>query len=164
MNTLNQLADAIFTGFYRSMELITCYITFIANPANSNIHTCLCHQNLSQMLFLCDRIDAPLKTEKVEGPTTHLTFLDIVFVPVAMEASISSEHKASLLTAVQLIARKPWHWVICCIFVLHVTAWILWLLISLIQIMSLPFISFRYCVSGHWLQMLIYYQTPSVLS
>ena len=82
------------------MEFITCYITwmtfFTAGPASSNI----CHQNLSEMLSLCSRIGAPIKTEKVEGPTTCLTFLGIVLDTVTMEASISSERKASLLTAI----------------------------------------------------------------
>ena len=53
------------------------------------------------MLSLCSRIGAPIKTEKVEGPTTCLAFLGIVLDTVTMEASISSEHRASLLTAIR---------------------------------------------------------------
>lgn len=67
-----------------------------ASSANSNV----CHHNLSQMLSLCDRIGAPIKTEKVEGPTTRITFLGIVLDTVSMEADISSEYKASLLRAI----------------------------------------------------------------
>ena len=52
------------------------------------------------MLSLCDRIGAPVKTEKVERPTACLTFLGIVLNTDSMEASISSECKASLLTAI----------------------------------------------------------------
>ena len=52
------------------------------------------------MLSLCNRIGAPIKTEKVEGPTTRLTFLGIVLNTITMEASISSERKSSLLTAI----------------------------------------------------------------
>ena len=63
-------------------------------------HSNTCQENLSQMLSLCDKIGAPIKTEKVEGPTTCLTFLGIVLNTDTMEASISSEHKESLLTAI----------------------------------------------------------------
>ena len=53
-----------------------------------------CHRNLSQMLSLCDRIGASIKTEKV---TTCLTFL---LDTITMEASITTECKSSLLTAI----------------------------------------------------------------
>ena len=62
--------------------------------------TYVCHQHLSKMLSLCSRIGAPIKTEKVKGLTTCLTFLGIVLDTVTVEASISSECKASLLTAI----------------------------------------------------------------
>ena len=52
------------------------------------------------MLSLCNRIGASIKTEKVEGPTTRLTFLGIVLDTITMVASISSERKSSLLTAI----------------------------------------------------------------
>ena len=52
------------------------------------------------MRSLCQAIGAPIKEEKVEGPTTRLTFLGIVLDTVSMEASISVERKTSLLTAV----------------------------------------------------------------
>ena len=45
------------------------------------------------MLSLCNRIGAPIKTEKVEGPTTCLTFLGIVLNTNTMKASISYEQK-----------------------------------------------------------------------
>ena len=38
------------------------------------------------MLSLCARIGGPIKTEKVEGPTTRLKFLGIVLDTVTMEA------------------------------------------------------------------------------
>ena len=61
------------------------------------------------MLSLCDRIGAPIKTENVEGPTTHLTFLGIVLDTVTMEASITTEHKSSLLTAIHFICTLKMH-------------------------------------------------------
>ena len=67
-----------------------------AGPAYSNT----CHHNLSAMKSLCQAIGAPIKEEKVEGPTTRLTFLGIVLDTVSMEASISVERKTSLLTAI----------------------------------------------------------------
>ena len=70
-----------------------------AGPANSNVH----HQNLSQMLSLCARIGAPIK---VEGPTARLTFLGIMLDTVIMKASISSEQKSSLLTAIHTFCKS----------------------------------------------------------
>ena len=96
----NQLADAIHWilqhqyGVHHLLHYLDDFLT--AGLAHSNT----CHQNLSQMLSLCDKIGAPIKTEKVEGPTTCLTFLGIVLNTETMEASISSERKESLLTAI----------------------------------------------------------------
>ena len=47
------------------------YLT--AGPADSN----LCATYLHTMLTFCDKINAPIKLSKVEGPTTHLIFLGI---------------------------------------------------------------------------------------
>ena len=52
------------------------------------------------MRSLCQAIGAPIKEEKVEGPTTSLTFLGIVLDTLSMEASMSVECKTSLLTAI----------------------------------------------------------------
>ena len=52
------------------------------------------------MRSLCQAIGAPIKEEKVEGTTTRLTFLGIALDTVSMEASVSVEHKTSLLTAI----------------------------------------------------------------
>ena len=67
-----------------------------ADPADSDT----CYHNLSTMKSLCQPIGAPIKEEKVEGPTTRLTFLGIVLDTVTMEASILEERKTSLLTAI----------------------------------------------------------------
>ena len=96
----NQLADTIYWilhqqyGVCHLLHYLDNFLT--AGPPNSNA----CHQNLSYMLSLCSRIGARIKTEKVEGPTTRLTFLGIVLDTITMEASISSEQKSSLLTAI----------------------------------------------------------------
>ena len=96
----NQLADPIHWTLHQQYGVrhLLHYLDdfFTAGPPNSNE----CHQNLSHMLSLCNRIGAPIKTEKVEGPTTRLTFLGIVLDTITMEASISSERKSSLLTAI----------------------------------------------------------------
>ena len=101
----NQLADAIHWILQQQYGVrhLLHYLDdfFTAGPANSNV----CHQNLSQMLSLCDRISAPIKTEKVEGPTTYLTFLGIVLDTVTMEASILFERKVSLLTAIHTFCK-----------------------------------------------------------
>ena len=52
------------------------------------------------MKSLCQAIGAPIKEEKVEGPTTCPIFLGIVLDTVSMEASISADRKTSLLTAI----------------------------------------------------------------
>jgi len=64
----NKLADAIHWILQHQYEVhhLLHYLDdfFTAGPANSNT----CHQNLSQMLSLCNRIGAPIKTKKVEDP------------------------------------------------------------------------------------------------
>ena len=74
-----------------------------AGPANTEI----CQQNLTNMLSLCHKINVPVKGEKVEGPTTRLTFLGIVLDTVAMTASISGDRKCSLLASLQEFISRP---------------------------------------------------------
>ena len=45
----------------------------IVVPANFTI----CSQNLNAMLTLCEKINSPVKSSKIEGPFTYLTFLGI---------------------------------------------------------------------------------------
>ena len=76
---------------------------FTADPANSNI----CEKNLYAMLALCEKLNVPIKPSKVEGPTTTLTFLDILLNTTSMKASITSERKQALLQESSSIhARK----------------------------------------------------------
>ena len=76
-----------------------------AGPPNSNA----CANNLHSMLTLCDKINAPIKPAKVEGPTTSLAFLGIQNNTISMEASITSERKQSLLQDLQFLhSRHKW--------------------------------------------------------
>ena len=49
------------------------------------------------MQTVCSKINALIKTSKIEGPSTSLTFLGIFLNTVTMEASITAERKQSLL-------------------------------------------------------------------
>ena len=62
---------------------------FTTGPANSND----CMNNLTAMLFLYNKINAPVKSSKVEGPSTTLTFLGILLDTTTMEASITQDRK-----------------------------------------------------------------------
>ena len=50
------------------------------------------------MFTLCGNINALIKSSKVEGPTTSLTFLGIHLNSNTMEASFSDERKQALLS------------------------------------------------------------------
>ena len=60
-----------------------------------------CQNNLEAMLSECQKINAPVKLTKVKGPSTSITFLGIVINTITMTASISSEQKQELLSALQ---------------------------------------------------------------
>ena len=64
-------------------------------------HSLICQQNLESMLTLCQRINVPVKDEKVVLPTTKLTFLGIVIDTEKMTASISDERKSLMLEELQ---------------------------------------------------------------
>ena len=57
-----------------------------------------CSNNLKTMLSLCEHINAPIKSSKIEGPSTHLSFLGIIIDTAEMQASISEDHKQDLLS------------------------------------------------------------------
>ena len=62
-----------------------------------------CWQNFTHMWSLHNRIDTPIKTEKVDGPTNRLTFLGTaldILITITMEASVSPQQKSSLLTII----------------------------------------------------------------
>ena len=69
--------------------------------------SCECSGNLAAMLSLCRYLNAPVKTSKVEGPTTNLTFLGIVINTNTMQASISMERKLELTMELHRIYSLP---------------------------------------------------------
>ena len=60
-----------------------------------------CSNSLSAMLSLCQKINAPVKPSKIEGPTTHLIFLGILIDTSTMTASITEERKQDLISSLQ---------------------------------------------------------------
>jgi len=58
------------------------------------------------MLSLCTTINAPVKTSKIDGPSTTLTFLGIVIDTEEMTADISPEKKADLILSLQSLRQK----------------------------------------------------------
>ena len=75
---------------------------FTAGPADSPV----CAHNLQSMFTLCDKINAPIKMSKVEGPTTSLTFLGIQLNTITMEASVTPERKLELLHELHYMTHK----------------------------------------------------------
>ena len=71
--------------------LIKLPMLFIGYYTNSPPNSNACLQNLSHMLSLCNRIGTPIKTRKVDGPTTCLVFLGIVLDTITIKAIIFAE-------------------------------------------------------------------------
>ena len=99
----NQLAEAlewILINNY-SVANIIHYLDdfFTAGPPDSPE----CLHNMTAMSSLYEHVNAQLKSEKTEGPTTTLTFLGIKLNSVYMTASISAERKAELLHSLHSI-------------------------------------------------------------
>ncbi len=96
----NLLADAIEWILHNNygIDSILQYLDdfFTAGPPTTGV----CSSNMTAMLSLCKAINAPVKPEKVEGPSTTLTFLHvgIQLDTVAMQASITQDRKQELLT------------------------------------------------------------------
>jgi len=65
-----------------------------------------CADSLQSILFLCLTINAPVKSSKIEGPSTRITFLGIVIDIEEMTAGISLERKADLILSIQSFRRK----------------------------------------------------------
>ena len=59
-----------------------------------------CLDNLQAMVSLCKRNNAPVKTSKIEGPSTELTFLGIVIDTSNMIPGISQERKQDIFLTV----------------------------------------------------------------
>jgi len=63
-----------------------------------------CQHNLDSMLYLCHRINDPIKPEKVVSPRTKLTSLGIVIDTTTMTASIDDDRKTAILDELQLFS------------------------------------------------------------
>ena len=102
----NQLADAIHRslpnnhGVRHVLHYLDDFFT-AGSPGTKE-----CSDNLQAMLSLCNNINAPVKTSKIEGPSTRLTFLGIVIDTENMTASISPERKADLILSIQSLMKK----------------------------------------------------------
>ena len=93
----NQLAEAlewILIHNYGIPNLIHYLDNFFTAGSP---HSQECHNNMGFMASLCARINAPLKAEKTEGPSTTLTFLGIEHNSATMTASISADRKEELI-------------------------------------------------------------------
>ena len=91
----NRLLDAIHWVLHHNygVKHLLHYLDdfFTAGAANTDD----CMNNLTAMLSLCKKINAPVKSSKVEGHSTSLTFL---LDTTTMEASITQERKQALLS------------------------------------------------------------------
>ena len=94
----NQLADAIHWSLQHNHGVLLHYLDdfFTAGSPGSTE----CSNNLQAMLSLCTTINAPVKTFTVDGPSTRLTFLEIVIDTEGMTAGISPERKADLILSI----------------------------------------------------------------
>ena len=81
INILADLLSWIFEqhGVSWSLHYLNDFITM--SPASS----VLCQQNLTKIQHTCRNLGIPLAEEKLEGPTTSLTFLGIVVDTFQME-------------------------------------------------------------------------------
>ena len=102
----NRLSDAIHWVLQHNYGVVHLlhYLDdfFTAGPANSND----CMNNLTAMLSLCNKINAPVKSSKVEGPSTTLTFLGILLDTTTMEASITQDRKQALLSELLYLRHR----------------------------------------------------------
>ena len=93
-NRLSRAIHWILTNNYGVHHLVHYLDEFLtAGPTDSAV----CVQNLNAMLSVCEQINAPVKSSKIEGPSTSITFLGIHLNIVTMEANITAERKESLL-------------------------------------------------------------------
>ena len=101
----NQLADVIHWslqpnhGVHHVLHYLDYFFT-AGSPGSTE-----CSHNLQAMISLCT-INAPVKTSKIDGPSTRLTFLGIVINTEGMTAGISPERKADLILSIQSLRRK----------------------------------------------------------
>ena len=80
----NILADLV--SWIAAQQGISCILHYLDDflllgPPQSSI----CQQNLETFIHLCSDLGIPLASEKIEGPTTSLTFLGIIIDTHCME-------------------------------------------------------------------------------
>ena len=93
-NCLSEAIHWILVNKYSVCHLLHYLDDFLtAGPPDSPI----CSNNVNSMLSLCEHINAPIKSSKIEGPSISITFLGIQLDTIAMEASITPECKEALL-------------------------------------------------------------------
>ena len=101
----NQLAKALVWALRHNHGVthIIHYLDdfFTAGQADSDT----CKRNMQLMTGLCSSINAPIKHEKTEGPSTTLTFLGIQLDSIAMTGSITSARKEELLRSLRTLAN-----------------------------------------------------------
>ena len=129
----NQLAEALEWILIHNYEIANLIHYLDDFFTAGSPHSQECHNNMSFMASLCARVNAPLKAEKTEGPTTTLTFLGIELNSATMTASISADRKEELIHTLSgyssiattklssLFGRKglanahtSWHWSVRC--------------------------------------------------
>ena len=102
----NRLADAIHLSLQHNYNMfhVLHYLDgfFTAGSPGSTEYA----DNLQSMLSLCTTINAPVKSSKIEGPSTRIAFLGIVIDTDEMMAGISLERKADLILSIQSLRRK----------------------------------------------------------
>ena len=70
---------------------------FLAGPADSSD----CATHLQSFLLTCSRLGVPIATEKVEGPTTNLTFLGLELNSTTRQISLPPDKHRDILTELQ---------------------------------------------------------------
>ena len=70
---------------------------FTVRPANSPV----CANNVKTIIQVASNVGIPLAPNKLEGPTTHLTFLNILIDSSCMETSLPDDKHQELLTELQ---------------------------------------------------------------
>jgi len=102
----NRLSDAIHWVLHHNYGVthLLHYLDDFFTAGSANTDNCM--NNLTAMLSLCKRINAPVKSSKVEGPSTSLTFLGILLDTTTMEASITQERKQALLSELNYLRHR----------------------------------------------------------
>ena len=102
----NRLADAfewLLKNNHRVKDLMH-YLDdyFTVGPANSPV----CANNVKTIIQVGSTVGIPLAPNKLEGPTTRLTFLGILIGSSCMETSLGIIERTSILVLAQQVSQK----------------------------------------------------------